>query len=182
LLPLVIPVTLVATLWGLLFSPAGLVNGFLSVFEIDSINWMETGNAFWVLVGVYIWRNIGYCVVLWLAALATVPENIYEAAKMDGANRIQVVYRITIPLVTPSFFVVFVIALINSFKVYREAYLVAGNYPHESIYLLQHLFNNWFAGLSIGKLAAGSVLLFIVITILVLVLYRVWGIKEDVSR
>ena len=182
LLPLAIPITAVAILWGLLFDPAGLINGFLSHFGLAPVKWMDTGAAFWVLVGCYIWKNLGYCVILWLAALSTVPRHLYEAAKMDGANRIQTIFRITLPSVMPSFFVVFVIALINSFKVYREAYLVAGNYPHESIYLLQHLFNNWFMSMSLGKLAAGGILLFVVILALTFSLYRLWGLKDEVSR
>lgn len=182
LLPLAIPVTAAAILWGLLFDPAGLVNGFLDKLGMAPVDWMDSGAAFWVLVGCYLWKNLGYCVILWLAALSTIPQNVYEAARMDGASKIQSLFRITIPLVTPSFFVVFVIALINSFKVYREAYLVAGSYPHESIYLLQHLFNNWFMGMSLGRLAAGGVLLFAVVLALTFFLYRSWGLKDEVSR
>ena len=63
-----------------------------------------------------------------------------------------------------------VLSLINSFKVFREAYLVAGAYPHESIYLLQHLFNNWFAALDLGRLSAAAVLLALVLGGLVLAL------------
>jgi multiple sugar transport system permease protein len=182
LLPLAIPVTAAAILWGLLFDPAGLVNGVLDKLGMDPIDWMDSGAAFWVLVGCYLWKNLGYCVILWLAALSTIPQNVYEAARMDGASRLQSISRITIPLVMPSFFVVFVIALINSFKVYREAYLVAGSYPHESIYLLQHLFNNWFMSMSLGRLAAGGVLLFVVVLALTFFLYRSWGLKDEVSR
>ena len=72
-------------------------------------------------------------------------------------------------------FTIVIVSFLNSFKVFREAYLVAGNYPQEKIYLLQHVFNNWFSDLSVDKMAAGSVLLCGVITVFVMILQRSWG-------
>ena len=74
----------------------------------------------------------------------------------------------------PMIFTIVVLSLLNSFKVFREAYLVSGNYPQEQIYLLQHLFNNWFVDLSIDKMAAGSVLLALIIAAIVTTLQRCW--------
>ena len=71
-----------------------------------------------------------------------------------------------------------VLAVVNAFKVYREAYLVAGNYPHESMYLLPHLFNNWFASLSLEKLAAGSVLLALTLLVFICVLFLAWNSQD----
>ena len=71
-------------------------------------------------------------------------------------------------------FVVVVLAILNSFKVFREAYLVAGEYPHDSIYLIQHLFNNWFRELDVNKLAAGAVINSIVLIALILLLQKFW--------
>ena len=65
-----------------------------------------------------------------------------------------------------------VLSLLNTFKVFREAYLVAGKYPHDSIYLLQHLFNNWFYSLDLGRLTAGAVMMAIVMLIVILVLQK----------
>ena len=67
-----------------------------------------------------------------------------------------------------------VLAFLNSFKVFREAYLVAGDYPHESMYLLQHLFNNWFRDLSVNKLAAGAVLMGLVLFVLIMVFQKLF--------
>ncbi|MDE6907318.1 MAG: sugar ABC transporter permease, partial [Lachnospiraceae bacterium] len=71
-------------------------------------------------------------------------------------------------------FTISVLSLLNSFKVFREAYLVAGNYPHESIYLMQHLFNNWFLDLDLDKMAAAAVINGLAIFMLILLLKRVW--------
>lgn len=180
LVPLAVPVFTAALLIDVFFNAEGLVNGLLSMLGADSVSWLAGDAAFWVLVANYIWRNLGYCVILWLAALSCIPENLYEAARVDGAGAWLTARRITLPLVAPSCFVVATLAVINAFKVYREAYLVAGSYPPESMYLIPHLFNNWFAGLAVGKLAAGSVLLSIVLLAVVCALLRAWG-KQGVD-
>lgn len=100
--------------------------------------------------------------ILWLAGLAEIPRELYEAASVDGAGRLQQFWYVTLPGIRGSVFVITILSMVNCFKVYREAYLLGGNYPHESIYLLQHIFNNWFLNLDIQKMAAGSVLLALV--------------------
>lgn len=182
LLPLAIPVFTAALLMSITFDVQGIANGVLAFFGIDPVSWLASDAAFWVLVANYLWRNLGYCIVLWLAALSCIPESLYEAARIDGANRRQITVRITLPLLAPSCAVVTVLAIINAFKVYREAYLIAGNYPHESMYLLPHLFNNWFASLSIAKLAAGGVVLGVVLLAIVCLLFRAWAKQEATGK
>ena len=135
---------------------------------------MNSGYAFWILVFSYIWKNLGYDIVLWIAGLSGISENIYEAARVDGAGEWKCFISITLPNLLPSLFTISVLSLLNSFKVFREAYLVAGNYPHESIYLMQHLFNNWFLDLDLDKMAAAAVINGIAIFMLILLLKRVW--------
>lgn len=163
LLPMAIPAASVVLLWKLLFDVHGFVNGLLNLAGISPVDWMNSGAAFAVLVFSYIWKNLGYTLILWLAGLLSVPQSVYEAAQIDGAGRVTQFFRITLPLIRPMIFTIVVLSLLNSFKVFREAYLVSGNYPQEQIYLLQHLFNNWFVDLSVDKMAAGSVLLALVI-------------------
>lgn len=112
--------------------------------------------------------------VLWLAGLAGISPSIYEAAAVDGAGAWTIFWRITLPNLLPSLFTITVLSFLNAFKVFREAYLVAGDYPHDSMYLLQHLFNNWFRELSMDKLAAGAVMTAGVILFLILLLRRAW--------
>ena len=82
--------------------------------------------------------------VLWLSGLSAINPALYEAAQIDGAGSIQRFVRITLPNLMPTLFTITVLSLLNSFKVFREAYLIAGGYPDDSIYMLQHLFNNWY--------------------------------------
>lgn len=174
LVPLAIPAASVVLLWQLLFDRRGFLNGLLHLTGWDGVDWMNTGASFGVLVFSYIWKNLGYDVVLWIAGLSMVPKEVYEAARVDGAGEWRCFFYITLPGIRPAAFTIVVISFLNSFKVFREAYLVAGNYPHDDIYLLQHLFNNWFRDLSMDKMAAGAVTMALVIFILVCLLQKSW--------
>ena len=179
LAPMAIPVAAVVLFWKILFQKQGLLNALLAALDINTIDWMNTGYAFWILVLSYVWKNLGYHIILWIAGLSMIPNNLYEAARIDGAERRQIFFRITLPNLKPMIFVVGVLALLNSFKVFREAYLVAGNYPNESMYLIQHLFNNWFRDLSLDKMAAASFLISIVLILLIFALRKAWDSKNE---
>lgn len=172
LIPMAIPVTAVALLWKVFFYDAGLLNQVVLWFGGTSSDYMNTGKAFYVLIFSYLWKNIGYTMVLWLAGLTDISMEIYEAAMVDGAGERQKFFYITLPGIAPTIFIAAILSLINSFKVFREAYLIAGGYPHESIYMLQHIFNNWFIQLDIQKLCATAVLLAIIITIFILIVQK----------
>lgn len=174
LIPMAIPVASVVLLWQVLFHQNGFLTVLVEKFGLTGADWMNSGWSFWVLVGSYVWKNLGYDIVLWLAGLASIPNSLYEAAQVDGAGSVATFFRITLPNLLPSLYTITVLSFLNSFKVFREAYLVAGDYPNGNIYLIQHLFNNWFRDLSMDKLSAAAVLVAIVIFVLILLLRRAW--------
>lgn len=178
LVPMVIPVVSVVILWQFLFDQGGFVNGILHLFGRSSVDWMNSSYAFYVLVFSYIWKNLGYCIILWLAGMAMISPEIYEAARVDGAGEWQCFARITLPNLKGTSFTVLILSVINSFKVFREAYLVAGDYPNRSMYLLQHLFNNWFRDLELDKMAAGAVSMSAIMVILILGFWKLGGKQE----
>ena len=174
LVPMAIPVASAALVWRLLFHNNGVINGLLFKLGMERVRWMDSDAVFWVLVICYIWRNVGYNVILWMAGLSGIPGSHYEAAYVDGAGQLQCFFKITLPQLLPSFFTITVLSFLNSFKVFRESYLVAGDYPHESMYLMQHLFNNWFRDFSLDKMSAAAVLVALVIFLLILLLRKGW--------
>lgn len=178
LIPMAIPVASAVLLWKVLFHEKGLLSGFLHLFHLPGADWMHTPWAFWILIASYLWKNLGYDLVLWMAGLSGISSSFYEAARVDGAGRWQCFWYITLPNLLPSLFTISVLSVLNSFKVFREAYLIAGDYPHESMYLLQHLFNNWYRDLYMDKMAAGAVVHAGVIFVMVLTLKRVWDGEE----
>jgi len=172
LLPMAAPVASIVLLWQVLFNQKGLMNTILTSLGAQPVNFMGTSAAFWVLVFTYLWKNSGYDMILWLAGLDSISFSLYEAAKVDGANSWQCFRYITMPGLLPTVGLVSILSLLNGFKVFREAYLVAGAYPHDSIYLLQHLFNNWFQSLDISRLCAAAVMLSIVLLAVILLVQR----------
>lgn len=179
LLPLAVPVASIVLLWKVLFAQNGLVNTVLMALELQPMDFMGTGAAFWVLIATYLWKNSGYDMVLWAAGLDRIPKSQYEAAAVDGANAWQVFRAITWPGLRPTLGLTALLSLINSFKVFREAYLVAGSYPHESIYLLQHLFNNWFLDLELGRITAAAV---IVVGTMLAGAGALWALRRRLQR
>ena len=97
-----------------------------------------------------------------------------EAARVDGANGRQCFFRIVLPNLKGSLYTIVILSFLNSFKIYREAYLVAGSYPQEDIYLLQHLFNNWFVNMEFDKMAAAAVCVGVVLFVAIMILQRLW--------
>ena len=174
LMPMAVPAASVVLVWKGLFHKKGLINGALLALGGSGVDWMGSGAAFWMLVISYLWKNLGYTVVLWMAGLAGIPESVYEAAQVDGANALQTFLHITLPNLRGSAYTITVLSLLNSFKVFREAWLVAGDYPHESMYLLQHLYNNWFREVDFDKIAAASVMTSVVVFILIGFLRKAW--------
>ncbi len=159
LLPMAVPAASVVLFWQLFFDREGILNDILKHFHIQGPDYMNSSGAFGVLVAVYIWKNLGYDMILWLSGLLGIPESLYEAARTDGAGEFQCFWYITRPLLVQTAFLTGTLSLVNAFKVFREAWMIAGNYPHDSIYMLQNLFNNWFTKLDMQKMTAGAVML-----------------------
>lgn len=178
LLPMAIPAASIVVFWKILFHDNGMLNQILEWFHLRGRDWMNTGSAFGVLVGSYIWKNLGYDMVLWLAGLAAISHEQYEAAKVSGAKNFQIFRYITLPQMKTSAVMIGVLSFINAFRVFREAYLIAGEYPHSSIYMLQHLFYNWFTKLDIQKMSAAAVMMAVGISVL-LIFLEWWNAKEE---
>ena len=159
LVPLVIPSGSMITFWKTLLARDGALNGMLHQFGIARLNWLDSGLTFWVIVAIFTWKSLGFNMVLFISGLAAIPVEYYEAARVDGARPSQAFIRITLPQLAPSFVLVLILSIVNSFKVFKEIYLITGSYPHESIYTLQHFMNNMFASLNYPKLTTATTIL-----------------------
>lgn len=178
LLPMAIPAASMVVFFRMLFDDKGWMNLLLQRLGALEQGWLTSESAFWVLVACYIWKNLGYDMILWLAGLSAIPEEQYEAAKVQGAGAWACFRYITLPQLKETLFVTALLSFVNAFRVFREAYLLAGEYPHESIYMLQHLFNNWFINLDIQKMTAAAVMLVILTGGVLLAFWRNGGNGE----
>ena len=120
----------------------------------------------------FLWKNTGYMVILWLAGLAALPKEVEEAAQVDGANRWQSWHYIIRPGLSGSFFTIGMLSVLQIFKSYREVWMVAGSYPQERIYFLQHLLQNWYLKLEFDRMAALTVILSLVLLAVCLLLQK----------
>lgn len=170
-MPLVVPVASIILVWQVLFDWNGTINAILNSFGIDRIDWMKSEWARGVIIVVYIWKNIGYNIILFLAGLQNIPNDYYETADVEGAGTIHKFTNITLVYLLPTTIFVVLMSIVNSFKVFRETYLIAGSYPHDSLYMLQHYMNNMFLSLDIQKLTAAAVVTAGSILLLVNVLF-----------
>lgn len=178
LFPMAVPIATLVLIWKLFFLKNGIFNSCLEELGLQPVDWLGSDTSFWVLVVSYLWKNMGYTMVLWLAGMKQISVSLLEAAQVDGANRRQCFWYVVFPCLKPVCYTVIILSLLNSFKVFREAYLVAGAYPQQKMYLIQHLFNNWFANLEMDKIAAAAVCLSVVFGMMVLVLGWIWD-RQD---
>lgn len=165
LIPLVIPSGSMVFFWKTLFSYDGALNGLLVNLGIGKVNWLDSALALPVMILIFLWKNLGYNMILFLAGLGNIPKDYYEAAWMDNASSFQVFRHITIPCLLPTGILALIMSIINSFKIFREIYLITGNYPQEGIYTLQHFMNNMFLSLNYPRLTSATALLVVIIAL-----------------
>ncbi|WP_420491108.1 carbohydrate ABC transporter permease [Neobacillus drentensis] len=173
ILPIVVPVASIVMLWQILFDWNGTFNSWLVNMGFAQIDWMKSDWSIAVVSVIYLWKNIGYNMIIFLAGLQNIPKDYYEIAEMEGAGRFFKFRQITLVYLTPTMFFVLLMSIINSFKVFRETYLIAGDYPYDRIYMIQHYMNNMFASLNIQKLTAAATLMVGCILILVFVFFAI---------
>ncbi len=166
--PMMVPVASVVLIWQVFFSYNGVVNGITAqLFEgARKIDWLKSEYAQVVIMLLFLWKNLGYNMVLFLAALNSIPNEILESAAMDGAGPIKRFFSIKLHYLSPTIFFVGIMSLINSFKIFREVYLLTGDYPNK-LYFLQHFMNNSFTRLDYSKLSAGAIVMCVVMVIIV---------------
>ena len=169
LLPLVVPSGSVVHFWRSFFGINGAINGIF--FQDNPVNWLNTEWAFFIVVLIFLWKNVGFNVILYLAGLNLIPKDYYESASIEGAGRVRQFFSITLVYLLPTSFMVFLMSIVRSFQAFREIFLLTGAHPHNSIYMLQHYMNNQFAALNYQRLAAASYILTIGIVAVVLVVF-----------
>ena len=158
-------------IWQVLFQYNGTVNGFLANFGVEKIDWMKSPQGIWVVVLLFLWKNLGYNMILFLAALNNIPNDILEVARVEGAGPIRQFFSIKLRYLSSTILFVAIMSLINSFKIFREVYLLSGDVPYESLYMLQHYMNNTFASLDYQKLSAAAIIMAIVMVLIIGILF-----------
>ena len=181
LLPYIMPIVGIVQVVELIFAETGILTNLLLSLNLPVQAWLESEYAFWVVTGLYLWKNTGYAVILLLSGLITISDDLYAATDLDGGTKWQQFWYITVPQMWYSVFFTVVFSLINAFKSFREIFLIGGVRPHKSIYMLQHFINNSFENLNYTKLAVASVLLLLVLASVFTLSYR-WVMRKEAFR
>lgn len=167
LCPMMVPVASVVLIWQVIFHYNGALNEFLSNFGVDKIDWLKSDMGQIVVVLLFLWKNLGYNMILFLSALNNIPKDVLEVATLEGAGSMYKFFKIKLRYLSPTILFVTVLSLINSFKVFREVYLLTGDYPYDSLYTLQHFMNNTFRNIDYQKLSSAAILMAIVMIIII---------------
>ena len=170
--PMMVPVASIILVWQVLFHSNGVINEFLSVFGVKAIDWLKSDYCMVVVITLFLWKNLGYNMILFMAALNNIPKELLEVAEVEGASKAYQFFHIKLRYLSPTVLFVTILSIINSFKVFREIYLLSGDYPYEGLYMLQHFMNNMYnKNLDYQRLSASAIMLAIVIIALIALLF-----------
>ena len=171
--PLMVPVASIVLIWQVIFSNNGALNDFLAHFGVEKIDWMKSEFNRDVVILLFLWKNIGYDMILFLAALSNVPTDIQEMAMLEGASSTRIFFQIKLRYIFPTILFVTILSLINSMKIFREVYLLTGKYPYDGLYLLQHFMNNTFESMDYQKLSSAALVMAAVMVLVIGLLFLV---------
>ena len=171
LLPYLMPSSAMLLIWTLMFDYGGVVNRLVTAMGLERVLWLEGDALLFPIVLLYVWKNLGFSVVLFASALSAVHPSLYEYAALEGAGWWTQAFRITLPQILPTAFLVFVLAWVNAFKIFKEVYFIGGSYPTQQIYTLQHFMNNMFAKLDYQKVTTAAYLFAIGVMVLFALMY-----------
>lgn len=173
----------ISILWKFLFAKDGTVNAALSVLHIPAIDWLGSQHLALATMGLLVVWQFGSSMVLFLAGLKNIPAELIEAARVDGAGRLRVFFRITLPMLSPVIFFNLIMQMINAFKEFNSPYLITQGGPLNSTYLYgMMLYENAFSYLKMGYASAQSWFLFFIIMIFTALAFKsspYWTFYED---
>ena len=169
--PMMVPIASVVLIWQVLFHYNGMMNEVMGFFGADKVDWLNSSYAQVVIVVLFLWKNLGYNMILFMAALSSIPKDIIEVAVLESAKPNQIFMHIKLRYMSSTILFVTIMSLINSFKVFREIYLLKGEYPYPTMYMLQHFMNNTFGRLDYQKMSAAAIMMAVVMVIIIGILF-----------
>ena len=185
--PMMVPVASIVLIWRVMFHQSGFANRVMAAIVSDGlhfgditlippwteIDWMKSSKCLVVIVLLFLWKNLGYNMILFLSGLNSIPKDLIEVASLEGASKLWSLVHIKFRYLSPTFLFVTILSLINSFKLFREVYLLTGDYPYQDLYLLQHFMNNTFRSLDYQKLSSSAIVMALFMMVIMAVLFWV---------
>lgn len=169
--PMMVPVASIVLIWQVLFHYNGMVNEVLGFFGAGKTDWFKSAQAQVVIIILFLWKNLGYNMILFMSALSSIPKDILEVAVLESATPYQIFWHIKLRYLSSTILFVTIMSLINSFKVFREIYLLTGDHPYPTIYMMQHFMNNAFKRLDYQQLSAAAIMMSIVMVVIIGIMF-----------
>lgn len=173
-LPHIVSMVVASLAWSYLFSETGVLNMMLKFLGIARVHWLTSPDTAMIcIVIVSLWMDCGHNMILFLAGLQGIPEHLYEAASLDGANGMQMFRHITLPMLASTTFFVFIMSCIASFQVFGQVYILTGGGPDNATTTLAHqIYLNAFQYYKMGYASAMAVVLLLITLVITAVNYR----------
>ena len=165
--PMIVPAASIILIWQVLFDYNGVINDIAVFLGTDPVEWLKSDIGYIVVVLLFLWKNIGYNMIMFMSALAAIPRGILEVAMLDGCGTVRRFFSIKLRYLSSTISYVTIMSLINSFKIFREVYLLTGDYPYDTMYTLQHFMNNTFRGYDYQKLSSAAIILCAVMIVII---------------
>ena len=176
--PLLIPYAAAAMVWVFMYSSGiGPIDRLLGMLGIHGVGWLgDSRYSLPALILMTIWKNVGYYMLIYLAGLQAIPSALYDAASTDGANWFLKHYHVTLPLVGPSTFFVFIVGVIQSFRVFTQVHLMTGGGPgYSSNVMIYFTYEYAFKFWQIGRASALTSMLILTLLIMMIIVFGVFG-------
>ncbi|MFN7251901.1 MAG: carbohydrate ABC transporter permease [Anaerobacillus sp.] len=184
--PVVTSMVVVGIMWKWVYADTGVLNYLLESAGIinSPVYWLtSTSTSIFAVMAVTVWKGLGYYMVIYLAGLQSIPSHLYEAAKIDGANKWKQIIHITIPLLMPSIMIVTIMSSISAMKVFEEIYVMTGGGPlNSSKTLVFYIYQEAFEKLQMGYASAAGVVLFLITLVLSIINIKFMSKKEDAVK
>lgn len=165
--PIIVPVASALMGWKVLFDNGGIVNKIIQAFGGNTVDFLGEKHAMALLIFIFIIKNMGYMIVIFTGAISSLEKEYKEVFILDSNSKLKYSLKVVVPLIAPIIFFVAIFSTINSFQMFREVYGLYGNYPPNTVYLLQHFMNNNFLKLNYQRLSTAAFILVAGISILV---------------
>lgn len=148
LLPYMMPSSAIILIWLMLFDYGGPINRLVTMLGLERIDFLSGQALRLPVVLLFVWKNLGFAVIVFLSAMQAIPNAYYEYAALEGAGFVRKLVSITLPSVLPTCFLVIILEWISAFKIFKEVYFIGGAYPDFDVYTLQNYMNNMYSKLN----------------------------------
>lgn len=176
-LPVITTMVAVAIVWKYIYHPAGLLNAFLKLFGYsgEPINWLlNLKTALPAVSALEVWKSVGYYMIIYLAGLQNLPHDLVEAAKIDGANRLRILWHVYLPHLRPIFAVTLILSTLGTVQIFTSVYVMTGGGPLDrTMSLPLYIYQKAFVDLDMGYATAMGLVLFVILMVLTYINFKI---------